>query len=193
MSAPGQPAVPEGWYADPTSGQTRWWTGSQWGAYAPVVAPPPPPGAPGPPGYQPGYPGQPGYGYGYGAPPPGRTDANTLAMLAQLGQIVGGFLLPLILYLTVGQNEPFVKHHAAESLNLSITYVAAIFAIFPLFFLGFVVPPLLILVVPVMFVVIFGHLGLAINATVKAYRGEWYRYPVLIRLVPGSVDPRVGR
>ena len=179
MSQPGS-NPPPGWYPDPT-GQQRWWTGAMWGVYAPaaplVAYPTPAPGS-----YPGSYPAPPPYP---GAPPWARKDATTLAMLAQLGQIIGGFLLPLVIYLTVGQTDPFVRHHGAESLNLSITYLLALFCLFPLFFVGILFPPLLVLVVPAMFVLIFGHLGLAINATVKAYRGEWYRYPVLLRLVPG--------
>ena len=172
MTAPQPPsAPPPGWYPD-GSGQNRWWTGADWGAYAPspaAVVPPP-------------------VLYNTPRPPEPRSDANSLAMLAQLGQIVGGFLLPLILYLTVGQSEPFVRHHSAESLNLSITYALAIFAMVPLLFLSIVLLPLLLLTIPLFFALIIGHLVLAINACIKAYRGEWYRYPVLIRLVPGAVE-----
>jgi len=106
-----------------------------------------------------------------------------------LGQIVGGFILPLVLYLTAGKDDPFIRHHSAESLNMSITYTIAYLTLFPLFFIGIIVWPLLLVVVPAFFVVIFGHLAMAIVAAVKAYRGEWWRYPICIRLVPGSVGP----
>lgn len=37
-------APPPGWYADPATGQQRWWDGQAWGPYAAPspVAPPPP-------------------------------------------------------------------------------------------------------------------------------------------------------
>ena len=194
MTDPGR-LPPPGWYADP-AGHTRWWSGVAWGAYAPPAAPAPvgyvppgpvgsyPPGAVGP--YPPGAVGQ--YPGGYPLPSAtGRADARSLAMLAQLGQIVGGFILPLVLYLTAGKDDPFVRHHSAESLNMSITYVIAYLALFPLFFIGIIVWPLLLIVVPLFFIVIIGHLVLSIVAAVKAYRGEWWRYPICIRLVSGSV------
>ena len=162
-SAPGPATAPPGWYPD-GSGQLRWWTGTTWGAYAPI--PPPYPGA---------------------VVPPGRTDARTLAMLAQLGQLVGGFVIPLVLYLTAGKDDPFVRHHSAEALNFSITYVIAFIGSFTLFLVGFLFPPLLIAVVLALMTIVVGHLVLLIMATVHAYRGEWWRYPVCIRLVPGGV------
>lgn len=30
-----QPTSPAGWYAEPTTGDTRWWDGDRWGSYAP--------------------------------------------------------------------------------------------------------------------------------------------------------------
>jgi uncharacterized protein len=170
MTGPGA-LPPAGWYVDP-AGHTRWWTGTTWGAYAPA-----PTGPMAPAGY----------------PPARRADANSLAMLAQLGQVVGGFLLPLILYLTAGRDDAFVRHHSAESLNMSITYFVAVCCLFPLFFVGIIVWPLLILVVPAFIALVVTHLIFAITAIVKAYRGEWYRYPICIRLVSGAVEPTPGR
>jgi uncharacterized protein len=126
--------------------------------------------------------------WGAYAPPasPGRTDARTLAMLAQLGQLVGGFIIPLVLYLTVGKEDPFVRHHSAEALNFSITYVLAFFAVMVAFVVGLVYPPLLIGVFLTLITVVVGHLVLLIVAAVHANQGEWWRYPVCIRLVPGA-------
>ena len=184
MSEPGD-LPPPGWYADP-AGHTRWWSGVTWGAYAPAPGYPPVPAPSDTPGS--GYPPS-GYPPGYRGAPAGRSDARTLAMLAQLGQFVGGFILPLVLYLTAGKDDPFVRHHSAESLNMSITLLFAELGLFFLFFIGIVLWPLLFVVVPAFFVVIIGHFALAIVAAVKAYQGEWWRYPVCIRLVPGSVGP----
>ena len=165
----GPAPAPPGWYPDHT-GQLRWWTGSVWGVYAhsaaPVAVPTGPP-----------YPG---------AVPGARSDATTLAMLAHLGQLVGGFIIPLVLYLTAGRDDPFVRHHAAEALNFSITYVIAFMGCFVLFFVGLVLWPLLIAVVMAFFALAIGHLALLITGAVKAYNGEWWRYPVNIRLVSGA-------
>ncbi len=155
-----------GWYPDAT-GHLRWWTGSTWGVYAegamPVPAPP--------------YPG---------AMPGARSDATSLAMLAHLGMLVGGFIVPLIIYLTTGAQDPFVKHHAAEALNFSITYLFASLACMVMFFVGILVWPLLIVAFLCLFTIAIGHFVLLVMASIKAYRGEWWRYPVNIRLVPGA-------
>jgi uncharacterized Tic20 family protein len=156
-----------GWYPD-QSGQLRWWTGSTWGVYAQGAMPLP---------TAPPYPG---------AMPGARSDATTLAMLAHLGMLVGGFIVPLIIYLTAGANDPFVKHHAAEALNFSITYVIASIGCFALFIFGFIAWPLLIGAFLAFFAIIVGHLVLLVMASIKAYHAEWWRYPINIRLVPGA-------
>jgi uncharacterized Tic20 family protein len=84
-----------------------------------------------------------------------------------------------VIYLVNGEKDPFVRHHAAEALNFQITlligYVVAI--ALSLILIG-------LLLLPVLFV-----LGIVfpILAAVAANKGEWYRYPVCIRLVPGAV------
>jgi uncharacterized Tic20 family protein len=162
----GPGTAPAGWYPD-GSGQLRWWTGEVWGVFAPQQPPAP---------------------WGY-APAP-RADANTLAMLAQLGQLVGGFIVPLVLYLTTGKDDPFVRHHSAEALNFSITYAIASFGLVAALFVGFVFPPAFIAFFLGIFVLIIGHLVFVLMAGVAAYRGQWWRYPVCFRLVPGSVEGR---
>ena len=165
MSDIGQAAP--GWYPDAT-GQLRWWTGSTWGVYAQGAMPVP---------VSPPYPG---------ALPGARSDATTLAMLAHLGMLVGGFIVPLVIYLTTGAQDPFVKHHAAEALNFSITYVIASLGCMVLFFVGFAAWPLLIVAFLGLFTIAIGHFVLLVMASIKAYHGEWWRYPVNIRLVPGA-------
>jgi uncharacterized Tic20 family protein len=139
------------------SGQQRWWTGSEWGQAAP---------------------GQPVPGQASSAPA-SSTDPKTLAMLAQLLGIFTGFLGPLVIYLMNGDKDPFVRHHSAEALNFQITL-----------FIAYMVSAVLILVLiglvllPVIWIV---SLVFMIQATIAANRGEWYRYPVNLRLVPGAV------
>jgi len=149
----GEPAAgvaPAGWYAD-ANGQHRWWDGAQWGAVAPASAPAPPAG----------------------------TDPRTLAMLAHLLGLLTGFVGPLVLYLVNGDKDPFVRHHAAESLNFQITLTIAVVGSFLAVFVlvGFLLLP----------VVIVGGIVLQIIGAVKANAGEWWRYPVNLRLVPGAV------
>ncbi len=111
--------------------------------------------------------------------PASSTDPKTLAMLAQLLGIFTGFLGPLVIYLMNGDKDPFVRHHSAEALNFQITL-----------FIAYMVSAVLILVLiglvllPVIWIV---SLVFMIQATIGANRGEWYRYPVNLRLVPGAV------
>jgi uncharacterized Tic20 family protein len=107
------------------------------------------------------------------------TDPKTMAMLAQLLGIFTGFLGPLIIYLINGEKDPYVRHHSAEALNFQITLFIGYLASFVLMLvlIGFLT----------FFVVWIGGLVFMIMATMAANRGEWYRYPINLRLVPGAV------
>jgi len=109
----------------------------------------------------------------------GTSDPKQMAMLAQLLGIFSGFVGPLIVYLTVGKNDPFVRHHASEALNFQLTVMLGtiLSAFLMLILIGFVL----------IFVVTIGALVYAVLATMAASRGEWYRYPVCIRFVSGAL------
>lgn len=130
------------------SGQMRWWDGQQWGVFAPAQS------------------------SGGGA------DEKGMATLAHALAIFTGFLGPLVIYLMARDDQPFVKHHAAESLNFQITVLLAVIVSFVLIFvlIGIVLLPLVGL----------GALILEIMAAVNANRGDWYRYPINLRLVSGA-------
>ncbi|MGB9376354.1 MAG: DUF4870 domain-containing protein [Mycobacteriales bacterium] len=138
----------------------------------------------GPPAGQPQYPGQPG-------PPPagppatapfsplvGRqltSDETMWSMLSHLGGIILGFIAPLIVMLTKGNESPYIRYHAVEALNfqilIAIGYViSSVLTVVIIGLLGFFVLP----VVSIIFSVIA---GLAAN------KGEAYRYPLSIRMV----------
>ncbi len=144
-----------------------------------------------PPGYQqPGY-GQPGYpqhpAYGYYAPPGAvtQTDRNW-ASAAHWGTLVAawlamGFLAPLIIMLTVGNQSPYVRKHAVESLNFQISLLiyggAAI--LFSILTIGLG----LLIVIPLALVALVAILIFLIQASIKAANGEDYRYPLTLRFV----------
>lgn len=105
-------------------------------------------------------------------------EARSTATLTQALSLVAGFIIPLVFYFTSGEKQPFVRHHASEALNFQITVLIASLAAFVLMFvlIGFVLLP----------VIIIASWVFTIQAAIAANRGEWYRYPVSIRLVPGA-------
>ena len=158
-AGPGPAAGPApGWYHD-DNGTIRWWNGAVWD----VGAPPPAPV------------------YGYAQPGMGPPENRSMAVLAHVGAFVGGFILPLVLLLTTGKTDPFVRYHATESLDFQLTYLTFVLGGIILSIvtlgLGFLV------FIPLLMVVAIGHIAFAIQACIAANRGEWYRYPVCIRYV----------
>jgi len=167
------PAPPYGGYAEQSAGQ----------AYGSGAAPEPG-GNYAAPGFQEQpapYPPQPAYGYppatqpGYGYPATQAGGDTTSASMAHWLGILIGFLGPLIIMLTKGEQDRFVRANAVEALNFQITlmigYVISgvLTAVF-IGVLGFIVLPIIGL--------IFSILG-----AMAANKGEVYRYPFNIRLV----------
>ncbi len=91
-----------------------------------------------------------------------------------------GFWGPLIIYLISKPEQRFARHHAAEALNFSITLTIALIVsgLSMLLLIGFVLFP----------IVLIAGLVFHIIAAVAANRGEWYRYPINLRLVSGAVE-----
>jgi hypothetical protein len=67
--------------------------------------------------------------------------------------------VPLIIYVTSGKDDPFVRHHPSKAL----------------------------------FALIISQFVWLIMASVKASRGEWWRYPIAIWPVPGEFNRSVQR
>ena len=171
MSDPRTAGAPPGWYADPV-GVLRWWDGQHWGPAAGEL----PPAGP------------------FTAPP-----NKTLAILSHLGPVLGGFILPLVIYLAADRNDRYVHHHASEGLNFQLTFMIAWFAGFALVFVGFSGLAATsasggggaVLGVG-FFGLFFGMFALmalswvfAIIGAIQASKGTWWRYPICIRFVKG--------
>jgi uncharacterized Tic20 family protein len=155
---------------------------------------------------QPGYgQSQPGYGQsqpGYGPPPgyppqypPNPNNDRALAAVAHWAPAVlallFSFLVPLLGALTpwipplvvfTASRSVFVKEHARESLNFQLT------ALFPLVVCA-VLNMLLSFGWVFSLVLILGCLVMQIMGVVKASEGQWFRYPVSIRLIPPPGQP----
>ena len=96
-------------------------------------------------------------------------------MLAHVLCVVAGFLAPLIIMMTKGNESRFVRDQAVEALNFQLTLLIGWVISFVLAFvlIGFLLMPVLMI----------GGLVLAIMGGMKANQGEWYRYPFAIRMV----------
>jgi uncharacterized protein len=137
------------------------------GPSEPPAAPPPPPG---------GYSGPPVSGQ---VAPPGyaNNDEKTWALLAHFGGIILGFIAPLIVFLTKGNESATVRAHSVQALNFQITWsiatvVAVILAFVTCGLLGFL--PFITWLVIIVFSIIGG---------VKANEGVLYKYPMSIELI----------
>ena len=125
--------------------------------------------------------------YGYPVAPGGLTQTDrSWASASHWGSLVAawlamGFLAPLAIMLTVGNQSPFVRRHAVESLNFQISLLiyCAVAVLFSILTLGLG----LIVVLPVGLAAIIAALVFLIQASTKAANGEDYRYPLTLRLV----------
>jgi uncharacterized membrane protein len=113
-------------------------------------------------------------------PPPstdpvlGSMDATSLASAMHIAGIFFGFVPGLLVYL-LRPDDPFLRHHATQSLNLHITS-----------FIGFLVALVLIFVLIgffLIFGILFGTLAVQVVAAIAANRGEYYAMPFILQVV----------
>jgi len=151
----------------------RWWDGQQWG----MAAPPQQAVNPFP-------------------------NSQTLAVVSHLGFLAGGFILPLVIFLTANKADRYLRFHACEALNFSITVMVASLGGMALAFVGlfgaaalggggaafgfFWVVWLAMMALGVCSWV-FGIMG-----AIRASKGVWWRYPVSIRLVKDDTPAGAG-
>jgi uncharacterized protein len=152
------------------------------------------PPAQGPYGQQPAYGGQYGYGQQPYAQHPGTgaltPDERTWGGAAHWSALVSAFVAlaflgPLLVLLVKGNDSPWVRRQAVESLNfqISILIYGVVASIVAAIFIVGTLGIGLLLVIPV--AVAFGAwwLVFTIMGSVKAANGEDYRYPLTIRMV----------
>ena len=133
-----------------------------------------------------GYPPQPYYPAAMTNPDPNRPgspDSTTMASLAHWGAIVAdvitggflGFLPPLIVMLTKGNTDAFVREHAKESLNFQITVVICVI-------ICWILTAVVIGIIGLIAILVL-NLVWGISAAMAANRGGTYRYPLCFRFV----------
>ena len=118
-------------------------------------------------------------------PPPGQgqlppEQERLWAMLAHLLSFVAaylflGFVAPLIVLLVFGPRSAYVRAHAVESLNFNLSWLLY----------GIVAVILIIIGIGILILIALGlaYLVLVVIASVRANNGEFFRYPLTIRLV----------
>ena len=96
-------------------------------------------------------------------------------MLCHLSYFVFGIIAPLIIMLTLGNRSQYVRYHAVEALNFHITMwiVGFVCALAFLILIGIVLLPLALLLGAIF----------SIIAGIQAYQGQYYRYPLTLRLI----------
>ena len=166
-----------------------------------------------PPGWYPGPTGIPQWwdGQGWGpVAPPQSDNSSTLAVFAHLGTFIGVFLVPLVILLTEGKKNRFVKHHATEALNFAITHGIVAIVLFAVYIVGFFATfvgaagaastddaagfgagfgalfAVIVVVVLALIAISVVSVVFTIIAAVKAGQRKYWRYPVCVRFVKGA-------
>ena len=93
----------------------------------------------------------------------------------------GGFLGPLIVWLIKKDTMPFVAQQAKEALNFSITICIAFAVLFAFSIVTLGIG--LLIALPLMLVIGLYAIVYTIIASMKAYEGVAYRYPLALRLI----------
>jgi uncharacterized Tic20 family protein len=110
-----------------------------------------------------------------GVPAVPTSEEKTMAMLAHGGGIFFSFLPALVIYLTKGNESPYIREEAKEALNFQIT--VAIATVVSLVLVLVLVGILMLMAVGV------GALVLMIMAVIAVNNGQPYRYPVNLRII----------
>jgi uncharacterized protein len=108
--------------------------------------------------------------------PAASSDDKIWIILCHLSLLIGvGFLLPLVVYLAKKQDATTTAEHAREALNFHIciylyAFVSALLCV-------------ILIGIPMLIAVVIMSVVCSIVAVVKASNGEFYRYPLILRLV----------
>ena len=128
----------------------------------------------------------PAYGYqpespqGYG--PRGPSDDHTWALLAYLLALVASILAPLVIYLVKMNESRYVRYHAAQALNLGLTALIYIVALFIVAIpLAIVTHGIGIILIVLGFIALgIVHLVYLILGAIKANQGQQFQIPTFL-------------
>ena len=111
-------------------------------------------------------------------------DDKNIAVMAHLLPLLGfifpgmSILVPLLIWWFKRDRSAYIEHHARESLNFQITIilVTVLWFILKLMLIGLLLFPLA-LIIGILILI------LMVRAALKAGNGEYYLYPLCLRLV----------
>jgi uncharacterized Tic20 family protein len=93
-----------------------------------------------------------------------------MAMFCHLGLLIGGFLVPLIIWLIKKEESRYVDRNGKEALNFAITLM-----------IGYMISPFTLCTLALVLMVV--GILFPIQAAMAANRGEDYRYPWTFRFI----------
>jgi len=101
--------------------------------------------------------------------------SHLLALIGYIAIPFGNIIAPMVIWLVKKDESQFVADQAKESLNfqISLTIYAIASGILLFLLIGFLLLP----------IIYIGGIVLTIIATIKANEGQYYRYPLTIRLI----------
>lgn len=136
--------------------------------------------------------GRPGHEPPTGGAPTGGAptdEQRNWAVAAHIGALVTawfafGFIAPLLVML-LKTNDPFVRRHAVESLNFQISLLiySVVGTVGTIVIAALTLGIGLLVLIPVILVILVVALVAILQATMRASRGEDYRYPLTLRFV----------
>ncbi len=107
--------------------------------------------------------------------------AHLLGMLGLLDMFIFGLVGSLVVYLTGRSESGYVEDHAREAVNFQLSMLIYTIIAGVLFFMTFGLA--IIILIPLAIGMWFLRLIAGIIASVAASKGEYYRYPLCIRLL----------
>lgn len=109
------------------------------------------------------------------APTSSENEELLWAMFCHLSTIFAGFIGPLVIWLIKKDESYYIDYHGKEALNFQIS----------VFIYGVICVVLMFVLVGVVLLFALGIFALVVTimASVKAYNGEYYQYPLNLRFI----------
>lgn len=139
-------------------------------------------------------------------------EEKLIGLFTHFSIFLGGIVLPLIFWLIYRDKSKFIKFHSLQAIFFHIAYIVIIFLFVFIMIFGIVgigmfsagshavtghsnPAPLIfgmIVFYGLLFVLTFGVIGIGVYMGVKAYQGEYVRYPIIGKQVYEHVFGKVN-